>query len=307
MSHEVTTVPKMLTRRAVLYRTSLFMAGAAGSTWTGCTQLADHSDRSTNTLRIGLVTDVHYADKGTHGTRHYRDSLAKLSAAIRRFNEANCDFVIELGDFIDAADSVDRELGYLKRIENVYARAHCPRHHVLGNHCVYTLTKEQFLTQCGQEKPYYSFDVKRFHFIVLDACFRHDGQPYGKRNFEWTDANIPQTELEWLEADLKQARYPTIAFVHQRLDVDNHYGIKNQADVRKRLEASGKVLAVFQGHNHINDLKEINGIHYCTLAAMVEGPVAGNNAYGLMDLRADGSIRVDGFGQQQDKRISAME
>ena len=30
-------------------------------------------------------------------------------------------------------------------------------------------------------------------------------------------------ELEWLEADLKSTRKPAVAFVHQRLDVDNHY------------------------------------------------------------------------------------
>ena len=304
MYDEVTTAPKVLTRRAVLYRTSLFVAGAAASAWPGCSQLSRGSGRSGGTLRIGLVTDVHYADKDTRGTRHYRDSLAKLSAAIDQFNTAKTDFVVELGDFIDAANSTDKELGYLKRIEDVYARALCPRHHVLGNHCVQTLTKEQFLAQCGATQPYYSFDVKGFHFVVLDACFRHDGQPYGKGNFEWTDANIPPAELDWLEADLRATRYPTLAFVHQRLDVETQHGIRNQADVRQRLEASGQVLAVLQGHNHINDLKAIHGIHYCTLAAMVEGPAPENNAYGLMEIHADSSIRIDGFGQQQDQRIA---
>ena len=33
---------------------------------------------------------------------------------------------------------------------------------------------------------------------------------------------------------------------------------------------SGKVLAVLQGHNHHNDYRDIAGIHYCTLAAMVD-------------------------------------
>ena len=51
-------------------------------------------------------------------------------------------------------------------------------------------------------------------------------------------------------------------FAHQRLDVTNDYCIKNATDVRKVLEASGKVLAVFQGHNHKNDYNEIGGIHY---------------------------------------------
>lgn len=295
----------VLTRRAVLHHTSLFIAGAAGSALTGCSQARKVDEHPRGPLRVGLLTDIHYADRETAGKRHYRDSLTKLPPAVERFNEAKTDFVIELGDFIDAADSVEEELAHLKQIETLYARARCPRYHVLGNHCVYTLTKEQFLDHCSTIRPYYSFDTGGFHFIVLDACFRHDGEPYGRRNFEWTDANIPAAELEWLAADLKASPRPTVVFVHQRLDVDNHYGVKNQAAVRQQLEASGKVLAVLQGHNHINELKEINGIHYCTLAAMVEGPAPENTAYGLMELFADGSIRIEGFGHQANQRCAS--
>ena len=304
MENKTATRPRVLTRRAVLHRTSLFIAGATGTALSGCTQLHGVREQPHTPLRVGLVTDVHYADKKTLRTRHYRDSLAKLSSSIDQFNRANADLVIELGDFIDSADSADREIEYLARIEAIYTGARCPQHHVLGNHCVFTLTKEQFLAECGMSRSYYSFDVGGFHFVILDACFREDGKPYGNKNFEWTDANIPPAELEWLEADLKSTRKPTLAFVHQRLDVENHYGVKNQADVRARLEASGKVLAVFQGHNHINDLKEINDIHYCTLTAMVEDAAPENNAYGLMELFTDGSIRIDGFGQQVDKQFS---
>jgi len=61
----------------------------------------------------------------------------------------------------------------------------------LANHCVDTLTKEQFLGTCGASRSYYSLDVGGFHFVILDACFRHDGQPYGNKNSNWTDATSP--------------------------------------------------------------------------------------------------------------------
>ena len=63
--------------------------------------------------------------------------------------------------------------------------------------------------------------------------------------------------------------------------------MKNAPAIRAVLEASGKVLAVFQGHSHKNDLNEINGIHYCTLVAMVEGSGEKNNGYALLDVLAD--------------------
>ncbi|HOW69983.1 MAG TPA: metallophosphoesterase [Phycisphaerae bacterium] len=292
----MTTAPGTSTRRALLQRASLLAAGAAGIACPGCSHPRRDNTRAQQPLRIGLVTDVHYADKEAAGTRRYRDSLARLSSAVAHFNELKADCVVEMGDFIDAASSADRELSWLERIESVYAQVRCPRHHVLGNHCVQTLTKEQFLAQCGASRSYYSFDLGGFHFVVLDPCFRHDGQPYGNKNSEWTDSNIPPTELEWLEADLTATRRPTVVFVHQRLDVDNHYGVKQRVEVRKSLEASGKVLTVFQGHNHLNDLREINGIRYCTLAAMVEGE---DNAYGLLTLHENGAIRLDGYGRQE--------
>jgi alkaline phosphatase len=88
-------------------------------------------------------------------------------------------------------------------------------------------------------------------------------------------------------------------FAHQRLDVENNHGVKNAKAVRKVLEDSGKVLAVFQGHSHQNDYKEIAGIHYCVLKAMVEGSGLENNGYSLMDLSADGAIRLSGFQKQK--------
>ncbi|MBP7936352.1 MAG: metallophosphoesterase [Phycisphaerae bacterium] len=286
------------TRRAVLQRASLLAAGAAGVTWPGCSHPHRDDTSRRGPLRIGLVADVHYADKDSAGNRHYRDSIARLSAAVVHFNELKVDLVVELGDFIDGADSVEQELGYLGRIESVFAQARCPRHHVLGNHCVHTLTKRQFLAQCGQRRSYYSFDVGGFHFVILDACFREDGEPYGDGHSIWTDSNIPPAELEWLTQDLAAARYPVFVFVHQRLDVDDNYGIRQRAEVRRRLEASGKVRAAFQGHNHKNDFRMINGIHYCTLPAMVESD---GNAYGLLTLEVGGAMRIDGFGRQESR------
>ena len=58
------------------------------------------------------------------------------------------------------------------------------------------------------------------------------------------------------------------------------------------------MLAVFQGHSHQNDHKEIGGIHYCTLVAMVEGAGADNNGYSVMNLSNDGSIQITGFRKQ---------
>lgn len=284
-------------RRAFLHDGSLYLLGAGLSLTPGAKLLA--ADRGPRKVRLGLVTDMHYADKRPAGSRYYRDTLAKLEDAAGQFEKERPDHVVELGDFIDAADSVATEKGYLKRIHKAFAALPGKKHYVLGNHCVYTLTKEEFLDGVERKKSHYSFDAGGFHFIVLDACFRSDGKPYGRKNFQWTDPNIPAAQVDWLRADLKAARGKAIVFIHQRLDVSNHYGVKNAAQVRKVLEDSGKVLAVFQGHSHENELKDINGIHYCVHRAMIEGPGLKNNGYSTLDIYADGTLRLTGFRKQK--------
>jgi alkaline phosphatase len=289
------------TRRQFLKDGVLILTAAAGACRFGLAAASAAEDnRPEPALRLGLLTDCHYADRDPAGRRIYRESLSKVREAVDRFNEAGATLAFELGDFIDAAPDIEQEIGFLKAIEKEYARFRGQRHYVLGNHCVHTLTKQEFIDHCGMKAAHGSFDHGDFHFIVLDACYRQDGVPYGRKNFEWTDSNIPPAELEWLDADLRAANKPTLVFVHQRLDVEGNYGVRNAAVVRKVLEESGRVLAVFQGHNHVNDHKLIGGVHYCTLTAVVEGRGQENNAYALVDLYADGSLRIDGFRKQKD-------
>lgn len=290
------SVSRQLDRRSFFRDGSLYLL----STGLGLSHAPDLlAAEPKRVVRLGLVTDLHYADKAPAGSRHYRETLAKLEEAAGQFQRDEPDHVVELGDFIDAADSVKVEKGYLKLVNREFSALPGQKHYVLGNHCVYTLTKAEFLEGVEQKKSYYSFDEGGFHFVILDACFRGDGQPYGRRNFEWTDPNIPEDQVAWLAADLDATSGKVIIFVHQRLDVSDSHGVKNAAQVRKVLEDSGKVLAVFQGHSHKNDLKDINGIHYCVHRAMVEGSGLENSGYSTMDVFADGSIRVAGFRQQK--------
>ncbi len=284
--------PMPITRR-------LFVAG-------GCTlissmavgQDSSQSEVSAPKLRVGLVTDLHYADKPAAGTRHYRETLGKFAEASEEFQRRKVDFLVELGDLIDAAESVEHELTYLRRINRELMACCQERHYVLGNHCVQTLTKAEFLGAIEREASYYSFDRGGVHFIVLDACYRADGAPYGRNNFQWTDANLPLAELDWLKQDLEKTPFPVIVFTHQRLDTDDNHGIKNASAARRLLEASGKVVAVFQGHSHKNDLKTISGVAYCTLVAMVEGTGLEHSGYSVLELDPLVSAKLIGYRKQ---------
>lgn len=288
------SVETLRERRGFLTRGTLVLAAAVmGSRTSGVGAALP------NPVRFGLMTDLHYADKAPAGTRHYRETPEKLATVAERFANEKLQFVVELGDLIDAADSVDVELNYLRTINRQFSEVHRDRHYVLGNHCVDMLRKAEFLDAVEQPRSYYAFDRGGVHFVVLDACFRSDGEPYGRRNAHWTDANVPAAELEWLADDLQENRLPVVVLAHQRLDVANPHGVKNQAAVRQILETSGRVLAVFQGHSHQNDVRTIQGIHYCTLVAMVEGAGLESNGAAVVEIAPDGTIRLTGLHRQQ--------
>jgi UDP-2,3-diacylglucosamine pyrophosphatase LpxH len=286
-------------RRAFLRNGSLFLlaAGAAGEL------LAADSDAPE--LRIGLITDLHYADIPTKGTRFYRETLSKLEVAAEQFKTERPKFIVELGDLIDNGSGPEEDLKFLKRVNDSFAAISPNCHYLLGNHCVQILTKEEFLGGIERKQSYYSFDEGNYHFVVLDACFTSAGVPYQRNNFKWDDCFIPPAELDWLAADLKaNAQKKTIVFAHQRLDNIAQYAPKNAAEVRKCFEAAGNVLAVFQGHSHKNDYQNIAGIHYCTLVAMVEGSGAENNAYTTLDILPGNVLRLTGFKKQKSYRWS---
>jgi len=256
-----------------------------------------------NTSRFGIVTDPHYTNR-IYGTRYCDQSLDKLAECVELMNKQDVDFLVELGDFKDQDDPPEERttLSYLQAIETVFKQFNGPIYHVLGNHDLDSISKSQFLTNIentdiAPNLSYYSFDFNGLHFVILDANFTSSGIDYDHGNFNWTDANIPAFELQWLEQDLALAEGPVIILTHQLLDGTGSHYVKNAANVRRILELSSKVIAVFQGHYHTGSHSKIQGIHYYTLKAMVEGSGTQNNAYAIVEVHADRSITVSAYRQ----------
>ncbi len=261
------------------------------------------NDNNSGTISFGVVTDLHYAEKDMRNNRYYRDSLEKLNECIGRFNELKPEFIIELGDFIDA-DEKEIEIGYLKKINGAFQKFDGDCYYVLGNHDVATLSKDEFLSVSGAKGNYYSFDYGSFHFIVLDANYSEDGSDYNAGNFTWTETYIHPPQREWLRNDLKKAGEKTVfVFVHQTLDDNpedekNLHRVNNALEIRGILEEAGNVRAVLQGHKHSGGFSMVNGIPYVTLMGAVEGPGLENNKFAAAEINIE-NVRIEGFGKQE--------
>lgn len=265
-------------------------------------------------LRFGLMTDMHYADREPSGTRHYRDSMAKIEEAVEEFRRAKVDFLIELGDMKDTTVGSEPlpTLRFLDDAERALNRFGGPVYHVLGNHDMDCLTKEEFLAHthnAGHKrgKAFYSFSMRGVRCIILDANFNEDGTPYARGNFDWRKAYIPASQIEWLDAELtRYAGEPTLVFLHQMLDsftdISKDLCVGNAAEVVEVLERHEQVLAVFQGHHHAGHYSHRRGIHYLTMQGMIE-QAAPTSAYAIVEVEADGTIRVEGFRSCPDRMM----
>ena len=253
-------------------------------------------------LRFGLIADPHYANAPSTGTRYFRESIGKVQEGVARLRAERAAFLAILGDMKDmvAGEADSHTLTYLVAIEREFQGFGGPLYHVLGNHDMDNLSKAQVMshvenTGIPDGRAYYAFSHGGVRIIVLDANYDKHGRDYDPNTLDWKDPNVPPQQLEWLKQELRNTVEPVIVLVHQRLDGDGVTSIRNRVDVREQLESSGKVLAVFQGHDHPGFYSLINGIHYYTLRAVVEGPGLENNAYAVVEVSRELDIAIIGY------------
>lgn len=266
-------------------------------------------------VRFGLITDIHYADRPHLGSRYYSQSKQKLLEAVHVFNNSNLDFIIELGDYKDQDEPPEksRTLVFLDEIETVMRRFNGPVYHVLGNHDMDSISKQDFLAHTknhgtAEGKSYYSFVYHKMKFIVLDANYNEDGSDYDSGNFDWTSAQIPDSQIQWLKNELAESNDPVFVFVHQLLDrfsgVHDSLCIRNAGEIVDILEKSNRVQAVFQGHHHEGNYSYRNGIHYFTMKAAIEGSMPENNSFAIVEIDRELNIHIKGFYNCEDQFLT---
>lgn len=264
-------------------------------------------------LRIGVVADIHAHDIDSPLEGKYMSNTARrLVAFTDAMNAWPADVIVELGDFVNGWVVLGADPGDPGRIpeiltwaDSLLAAFHGPRLHVIGNHDVYNLTKDQYRTRLGLESTYYSLDIGAYHLVVLDVQFTVDGRDLAN-TYTGVAGAVAKEELLWLEQDLASTSLPTVICVHQMLDATvAEWGqplIANAVEVRRILSESGVVIAVFQGHDHANNHSLLDGIHYITFEAMVDQGTPPSWAYVTLS-PATRTIHIRGEGEQADLHL----
>ena len=217
-----------------------------------------------NQIKLGIIADPH------------QDLMHDVESRLEKFMEVaemrSPDIIIQLGDFCHPKKENNAFLSLWNQFRG-------PKYHVLGNHDMDTASKTQTMEYWGMPSNYYSFDQNGFHFIILDANYINEGgiyRDYEKSNF-YIDAAlrtwVHPEQIDWLREDLANTNLPILVFSHQSL-VTDLWGIKNRTIIQKLFEETNrqagfqKVIACFNGHNHIDAFRKINGIYYFDINSM---------------------------------------
>lgn len=229
---------------------------------------------------FGVVADIQYADKDTAGRRDYRASVEKLAACVAAMEKEKPAFLIQLGDLVEGGlANVDRILPVLERFSG-------PKYHVLGNHDL-DAGRAGMLRRLGLARGYYHFQVKDWHFIVLDGMQVSVGDASGRKEYErlraagapnaqeW-NGGLGREQREWLHHRLHDA-----TAVGDRAIVFCHFPVLAGASTPQHLlwdhqqvlelfAGEPATVAYIAGHDHRGGYAESGGIHFVTLKGLVE-------------------------------------
>jgi alkaline phosphatase len=227
-------------------------------------------------INFAIFTDVHYdprkkenKSKGIKG----EESIVNFPILIDKLKKTNFDFVVNLGDLVEAEPkkSFPRILKKIKELP-------CSTFHVLGNHELELLSVKELKQSLNLKKLYYSEEINGYKLIFLNVFDRKASKPDYRRKSRVIGGSLSDRQIRWLEKELETTKGKAIIFCHKLLTnqtlADNpiwsiaperYTIVENSSEIRSILEKSKKVLAVFQGHIHQNSMIKINGIPYFSI------------------------------------------
>lgn len=236
-------------------------------------------------MKIFIFADPHFGSAEVScRTRRPSLSLEKLKSLSDLI--AGCDRIVCLGDIVDGTGSSETDAPYISELSSYLHSFGVPADAIMGNHDCKSFTLDEFCRIGGFRKaPYAAFcgggevcslyAARDIALIFLDANYLSNGTRALYEHSDWTDANLPDSQLAFLAGTLAALPEGTEAyiFVHQCLDpgVESRHIIKNAAAARNIIETNrDKVAAVIQGHYHKGAENIVGGVKYITLPALCE-------------------------------------
>jgi len=202
---------------------------------------------------VAVAAPVRFAIIGDR-TGGYQDSIhEKVVAEIAK---AKPEFVMSVGDYIEGYQQTDtaKLAEEWAEYKAIVAPLKVPFYYTPGNHDI-TFDNALGAYERNAGKPYYSFDYKGMHFIVLDVS-------------RWESSDqLPAEQLDWLAADLAGTSKARFTFVFFHKPFWTATVADGKPDTLHSLFKAYGVDAVFNGHNHYYYSATFDGIKYTAIGS----------------------------------------
>jgi len=220
------------------------------------------------------ITDIHIC--GANEKRILEQLIGKqaiidpepfVSSTVRDIVDLQPAFVVATGDLVfEARGSAPQDILptyiLINRSMQPLTSANISFYPIIGNHDLVGVfnasvkanesgyAKEMFMNIFHQNRTYYSFDQRGYHFIALDP----NSYELWNTTLRSSEYRIDHTQMAWLENDLNSTFKPTIIFLHEpTIDLINR-------DELLSVLRDHNVQTIFSGHWHVNDLLNSGGI-----------------------------------------------
>lgn len=234
-------------------------------------------------LKIGFVTDWEYSDRTRLKQKITSEAPIELGRVITYFNQTfHPDLVIGGGDYIESSNAKPlRAKQQLMEMNKIFARVTAPRLYAFGDHDFRALTQTEVMEALGITETHGYRDIGDWRIVVIDPNYNQMNEHRNAKQYVF--GHMSPDELAWLEASLQTER-PIIVFSHYSpIPIPNSKGqyvenIDNASEVRRILENSGRVAAVFSGHNPMGYYEKRQGIPYFVIDTLVNRKAMGSFA-----------------------------
>ena len=193
-------------------------------------------------VKLGVIADLH------QDVIH--DADRRLAVFLKEMAKEKPDALVQLGDF---AVPKKANAGVIA----AFNKAHETALHVVGNHDTDGgFSKEQCLKMWGIEKSYYRKDVGGLRLLVLDG--NEKGSPTYRGGYP---SFIGKKQMAWLAKELEASDKQVVVLSHQPLA--GRAAVDNAKEVQELLgKHHEKVVLAMNGHSHLDELLEVQGVSY---------------------------------------------
>ncbi len=218
-------------------------------------------------IKIGFITDIHAKLSKKFSYELNPETTNALDFFISQMNvKFQPEIIFQDGDLIDGTDRRgEKSIGDMNFLIEKFKTLKAPLFHVLGNHDLRGLSKQEWIELTKSKATNYFIDYSDLRAVIIDGNdLENDPDNYG----------VSSAQFRWLEEVLSaRTAARKIVLIHypimsKNIQPGDKMIIATQAERLREIFRTNNVLAVFSGHIEKLELNEDAGVQHFVIPGL---------------------------------------